>query len=107
MFSYYFDLVLRHQLGHSLVWRITVIGFTVLIIFRFLGPRPDGTVGFTFHDGGMCRYGQGFLGRLALKFCKHFDYICFSWFLEGSFFDAVRSVVAMQRSAEANWTGLG
>lgn len=81
--------------------------FTVLAGSPFFGPFRNGTVSLTCHNGRMCRNGQGVLMPLAPEIYERFDDKGLSWFLGGSFFDPGRSVVAVGRSPEVDWTGLG
>lgn len=90
--------------------------FHVLNVFPFLSACGNPTVGLPCHsstvgikcpDNSMCRCGQGVLVPLVHKVCECIDEMRMYWLLEWSFFDPVRLVVAMERSAEIDWTGLG
>lgn len=81
VFLYFGDLVHRHQQRQDHAWSITVIDFTVLTVFRYLGACSNGSVRLTCQDGHMDRDGQGLLVPLALKFCAHVNEIRLYWFL--------------------------
>lgn len=88
-FLYYSDLVIN-QRGEGFVWSISVIVFTFLTVFWFLGGCRNGIFWLTCHNDRMCRIGQDVLVPLAPKLREHVDEIGLYWLLEGSSFDPIR-----------------
>lgn len=105
VFLYYSELLGCQHLGQGFVWCITVILLIHLTVFQIFGMCRHCVVGLSCHHDRIWCKGSGGLVPLDTEARERVDDIGLSWFVEGSSFNSVCSVISFGRSAEGHCTG--